>query len=107
MIKTEPVKFVQEPSDVSVRIGDRLSVPCQATGHPDPVVTWSAMDGRKVTVVDGSLQFDHVDASVRGRYRCEAANGAGDPVSKVIEVRVNGIWGCVSLFFFILLYSFL
>lgn len=97
---TESAKFVQEPTDVSVSIGDNLSIPCKAVGYPQPVVTWSSIDSKAVTVLDGDLVFENVDMSVRGRYRCEASNGAGDPVSKEIEIRVNGIHMTTHVFFF-------
>lgn len=72
---------------------ERLAVVCQATGYPEPVVIWSSLDSKEVNVVDGSLVFDRVDPSIEGRYKCEASNGAGDPVSKVIAIRVNGTGG--------------
>jgi hypothetical protein len=97
---TEPAKFVQEPTDVSVSIGDKLSIPCKAAGYPQPVVTWSSIGSKAVTVLDGDLVFENVDMSVRGRYRCEASNGAGDPVSKEIEIRVNGIHMTTHVFSF-------
>lgn len=78
---------------MSVRLGDRVSIDCRATGHPEPTIVWTSLVPKPLTVVDGSLVFEAVDAAVEGRYRCEASNGAGDVASKVIEIRVNGTGG--------------
>lgn len=78
------------PRDVSVRFGSRVVVPCKATGYPEPIVSWSSLESKIVRSVDGSLVIDSADFSTRGRYRCEASNGVGDPAHAVIEIHVNG-----------------
>jgi hypothetical protein len=87
---TEPVRLIDEPRDVSVGFGDKVSIACKAAGYPEPTVTWSSLDMKPVVSVNGNLIFDSADFSTRGKYKCHASNGVGDAVNKVIEIHVNG-----------------
>ena len=89
----QPVKFVVEPADLTVREGDRVTVPCRASGSPEPRIAWSSLDLKSVNVLDDSLVFESADQSVAGRYKCEASNRIGESVSKIIGIRVTGIFG--------------
>ena len=60
---------------------------------PVPIVTWSSLDSKAVSAADGNLVFDSIALSDSGRYKCEATNGIGEPVSKVIQILVNGTSG--------------
>ena len=75
---------------MSVRIGQKVSVSCRASGYPEPIVTWSSLDSKAIAVVDDQLVFHQTDQSISGRYRCEASNGVGAAASKDFSIRVNG-----------------
>lgn len=75
---------------MSVRFGARVTVPCKAIGYPEPMVTWSSLESKSVRTLDGNLIIESADFSTRGKYRCEASNGVGEPAHAVIEIHVNG-----------------
>ena len=85
------MRLIEEPRDVSVGFGDRVSLPCTAAGFPEPTVTWSSLDMKPVVSVGGNLLFEFADFSTRGKYKCQASNGVGDAVHKIVEIHVNGI----------------
>lgn len=39
---------------------------------------------------NGTIQFDHVRKNLEGTYLCEARNGVGSGLSKVVFLKVNG-----------------
>lgn len=84
------MRLVDEPRDISVGFGDKISLPCKAIGYPEPTVSWSSLDFKPVVSIDGNLVFDSADFSTRGKYKCQASNGVGDAVHKIIQIHVNG-----------------
>ena len=45
---------------------------------------------KSLKTIDYSLVFDSVSLSDSGRYQCTARNGQGDPLVKVVTLRVHG-----------------
>lgn len=96
-----------EPQDVRASEGmSRLVLHCHADGFPPPAVTWRRASGKKpgnyrdiVTHEhtqdlrihsNGSLVFGRVQEDHEGFYLCEAVNGIGAGLSKVVHLTVNG-----------------
>lgn len=102
-----PPRWVVEPQDARASEGmPRLSMHCHAEGFPPPTVTWRRSSGRKpgdyhdITSHEhkqdlsihsnGSLVFGRVQEDHEGFYLCEAVNGIGAGLSKVVYLTVNG-----------------
>lgn len=100
-----PTFVTEPPSDVTFLNTYGTSIPCSATGHPLPTVTWRTEDGTSVVNVpglrhvrwDGSLDFPpfsqedfrkDVHTTV---YRCVAMNNAGIVGSRDVRVRAGNI----------------
>ncbi|GIY98344.1 down syndrome cell adhesion molecule homolog [Caerostris extrusa] len=96
--------FVNEPpNDVTFLNTYGTIVPCSATGHPNPTVTWRTEDGTVVVNVpglrhvrwDGSLDFppfaqeDFRKDVHTAVYRCVAMNSAGILGSRDVRVRAG------------------
>uniref|UniRef100_A0A673L064 Leucine-rich repeat-containing protein 24-like n=1 Tax=Sinocyclocheilus rhinocerous TaxID=307959 RepID=A0A673L064_9TELE len=80
-----------EPSHLTVRLGESLRVSCQASGYPQPQVTWRKARGPVRGGTDdggdresfdpdtgsGMLFLSNVTVAHAGRYECEAWNPGG------------------------------
>lgn len=102
-----PPRWVVEPQDARASEGmPRLSLHCHADGFPPPLVTWRRGSGKKPGNYhdiashehmqdlrihsNGSLVFGRVQEDHEGFYLCEAVNGIGAGLSKVVYLTVNG-----------------
>uniref|UniRef100_A0A673B0P8 Matrix-remodelling associated 5a n=1 Tax=Sphaeramia orbicularis TaxID=375764 RepID=A0A673B0P8_9TELE len=80
---------------VTVFYGDTVSLRCNATGEPTPVVTWITPTNRVIEsrwdkyhlLNDGTLVVQKVRRSDGGNYTCTARNSAGQN-NKVIRLEV-------------------
>ena len=71
-----------QPQDTNVTNGYSLTLNCQATGFPQPVVSWQkdgqAVDTSHVTLLsNGSLYIFSTVMQDAGRFSCKASNSAG------------------------------
>lgn len=91
-----------EPTDVSVNRNKNIILNCQAGGVPIPSVVWKRAVGSKSGEFDeirdqihskilanGSLILQHVQEEIEGFYLCQASNGIGNGIGKVISLKVN------------------
>ncbi|XP_055981401.1 leucine-rich repeat-containing protein 24 [Sorex fumeus] len=99
-----------EPLEVTANLGEDLRVACQASGYPQPLVTWRKVaqprEGPRRTQAppagraqgqrgpgapdtgSGMLFLTNVTPAHAGRYECEAAN-AGGAARAPFQLRVN------------------
>lgn len=97
-----PPRWIVEPSDVSVNRNKNIILHCQAGGVPTPTVVWKRALGGKAGEFDeirdqihskllanGSLILQHVQEETEGFYLCQASNGIGNGIGKVISLKVN------------------
>ncbi|KAK9752839.1 Immunoglobulin I-set domain [Popillia japonica] len=97
-----PPKWSVEPFDVSVERNRNVALHCQAHGVPAPTVTWKKATGSKSgeyqeirghmytkLLENGTLLLQHVKEDREGFYLCQAENGIGPGIGKVIHLRVN------------------
>ncbi|XP_063239602.1 LOW QUALITY PROTEIN: cell adhesion molecule Dscam2-like [Bacillus rossius redtenbacheri] len=98
-----PPQWVVEPSNVSVERNRHAMLHCQAQGVPQPTVTWKkATDGkageyqeireRSHTKLLGNgslLLLQNSKEDRQGFYLCQASNGIGTGIGKVVELKVN------------------
>jgi len=79
---------IQPINNKSVLEGDSVTLSCNATGIPLPMVSWIKVDG-DVTVSNGSdLVFTNINRSESGEYRCEASNECGN-ASETATIEVQ------------------
>ncbi|CAG7733862.1 unnamed protein product [Allacma fusca] len=106
-----PPKWLIEPKDqLHVLSGDTLRTPCQATGFPVPTISWKKQMGNRagnyhdisiqspnvksamedvLSDSNGTLYIRNANKANQGVYLCEASNGIGSGISKVVRVIVN------------------
>ncbi|XP_022652483.1 Down syndrome cell adhesion molecule-like isoform X5 [Varroa destructor] len=105
VVKVVP-KWRVEPRDTIAITGRSVSIDCQATGVPQPHIRWkSASEPKSDTstaqyrtiisnshihiLMNGTLTIRSVEARDAGLYLCEANNGVGSGVSRVIKLSVK------------------
>ena len=94
---------------ISVKVGERLTLHCEATGSPTPTVlllkgifdsTWHSQDHGEATAVRRERTFDPVQKEDAGLYVCLASNILVGPPGgkrtvtdwKTIRVEVTGMY---------------
>ncbi|XP_076276315.1 cell adhesion molecule Dscam2 isoform X6 [Lasioglossum baleicum] len=99
-----PPRWTVEPIDQNAVVGHGVTIPCQADGFPIPTVTWkkpiggtsgdyrelgySGAEGVEVSE-NGSLVIPRVSRDHSGSYLCQASNGNGAGLSKLIQLTVH------------------
>ncbi|XP_023703051.1 Down syndrome cell adhesion molecule-like protein Dscam2 isoform X3 [Cryptotermes secundus] len=97
-----PPRWVVEPADASVERNKNVILHCQAQGVPQPTVIWKKATGSKSgeyeelrervytkLLSNGSLLLQNVKEDREGFYLCQANNGIGTGIGKVVQVKVN------------------
>ena len=79
---------IQPINNKRVLEGDSVTLSCNASGVPSPMVSWIKVDGH-MTVSNGSeLVFTNINKNEAGEYRCEASNECGSASeTATIEVK--------------------
>ncbi|PIK50130.1 putative hemicentin-2 [Apostichopus japonicus] len=77
-----PVAFTRTPVDQTVVVGGRVTFACEATGTPEPTLTWTKENGdlsivslRTDEPAPGWLRISNVEVSDSGIFMCTASNG--------------------------------
>ncbi|KAK8764860.1 hypothetical protein V5799_032532 [Amblyomma americanum] len=87
-----PPKWIQEPSDVSVREGDNVTVSCSASGKPPPAIKWKRKGGKAQAPDNnthgGTLKISKAITSLSGVYVCTADNGLTGGLERNIRISV-------------------
>ncbi|XP_069692741.1 cell adhesion molecule Dscam2-like [Periplaneta americana] len=100
---TVPPRWLVEPTDRSVVQGNPVALHCQVDGFPKPAVTWKQAVGtepgeyrdlsyrnqRIHSLENGSLIISRAGQEHEGYYLCQAGNGIGPGLSKVILLTVH------------------
>ncbi|XP_012714585.2 neural cell adhesion molecule 1 isoform X1 [Fundulus heteroclitus] len=89
-----PEVFISEDKH-RVNVGERVSVSCNVTGHPQPELHWiNKQNGQEldstghIRVVDGMLEIEEVMPSDGGRYSCMAVGTSGN-ASRDVEIHTQ------------------
>ncbi|XP_078366166.1 uncharacterized protein LOC144650378 isoform X2 [Oculina patagonica] len=86
----EPPYFIAKPSPVTVQEKKNVTLPCEAIGFPQPVITWSK-NGHVIEEMEqkkGHLALKDIQFEDRGIYTCTAENLLGR-VELSVNVTVN------------------
>ena len=59
----------------TVTEGDNVTLSCNASGTPTPMVSWIKADGQRVN--GSELVLTNINRNETGEYRCEASNECG------------------------------
>ena len=78
---------IQPIENQSINEDQNLTLTCQASGIPPPLVSWVKISGGLRTNSD-HLVFTNINRSESGEYRCEATNSCGN-VSKSLTIDVQ------------------
>ncbi|KAG7203545.1 hypothetical protein KM043_013595 [Ampulex compressa] len=97
-----PPRWIVEPADVSVERNRHVAMHCQAQGVPKPTIVWKKATGSKSgeyeelrekpytkILSNGTLLLQHVKEDREGFYLCQASNGIGSGIGKVVQLKVN------------------
>ncbi|GAA6096931.1 peroxidasin homolog [Tachysurus ichikawai] len=94
-------QFTVTPQDQTVLEGHTVDFPCEATGNPEPFITWTRsgsplqVDGRHVILSTGTLRISRVAPHDQGQYECQAVNPVGSVRAAVqlnIQQRVTPVF---------------
>ncbi|XP_064480697.1 cell adhesion molecule Dscam1-like isoform X2 [Ornithodoros turicata] len=101
MVIHVPPQWVIEPTETSVVKGKNVVIDCEADGFPLPRVRWTKAEGdaprdfkpivssAHVQVFEnGSLGINGAKEDDAGYFLCQASNGIGQGLSKVVKVTV-------------------
>ncbi|KAM7292976.1 Down syndrome cell adhesion molecule homolog [Ixodes scapularis] len=102
MIIHVPPQWIIEPSETSVVKGRSAVIDCEADGFPMPRIRWTKAEGdaardfkpvvssAHVQVFEnGSLAINDAKEEDAGFFLCQASNGIGQGLSKVVKVTVH------------------
>lgn len=107
MVIHVPPRWKLEPTDTNVIKGRTAVIDCQATGFPPPRMRWTKSEGFNITgdipgeftpisssshlhvFENGSLAIHNTEEADMGYYLCQASNGIGQGLSKVIKLTVH------------------
>ena len=73
---TVPSSITQITQDQNVTEGDNLTLTCNASGMPEPNVSWIKPGGQ--CQYGHMLEFTNINRSQAGEYQCEASNECGN-----------------------------
>ncbi|GFS81552.1 down syndrome cell adhesion molecule-like protein 1 homolog, partial [Nephila pilipes] len=102
MVIHVPPRWKTEPNDVDVIKGRSVMIDCESEGFPPPRLTWRKAEGSVPesykpisssshlhVFENGSLTILDVGEHDAGYYLCQASNGIGSGLSKVISLTVH------------------
>ena len=79
---TVPSSITQITQDQNVTEGDNLTLTCNASGMPQPNVSWIKPGGQRQ--YGHMLEFTNINRSQAGEYKCEASNECGNGTETAI-----------------------
>ncbi|CAN7984994.1 unnamed protein product, partial [Ixodes hexagonus] len=102
MVVNVPPRWKVAPKEKSSVVGENVVVDCQAEGFPPPRIWWEKSSGSRPSeykviisnshihaLENGSLMVREAERNDTGFYLCQASNGVGSGISKVIELKVH------------------
>ena len=63
--------------DETITEGDNVTLSCNASGMPSPMVSWIKV-GCHMSTGSSELAFTNINRTQAGEYRCEASNECGN-----------------------------
>ena len=76
---------IQPIKNVTVTAGGNVTLSCNVSGTPSPIVSWIKADGQRTNRRE--LMLININRSEAGEYRCEASNQCGN-ASETASINV-------------------
>ncbi|XP_075546074.1 cell adhesion molecule Dscam1-like [Dermacentor variabilis] len=102
MVVNVPPRWKVAPREKAAVVGENVVIDCQAEGFPPPRIWWEKSSASKPSeykviisnshihaLENGSLMVREAERNDTGFYLCQASNGVGSGISKVIELKVH------------------
>ncbi|KAL3212373.1 hypothetical protein MRX96_035975 [Rhipicephalus microplus] len=102
MVIHVPPQWIIEPAETSVIKGKTVVIDCEADGFPKPRIRWTKAEGEAArdfkpvmssahvqVFENGSLAINDAKEEDAGFFLCQATNGVGQGLSKVVKVTVH------------------
>ncbi|KAL3194739.1 hypothetical protein MRX96_045945 [Rhipicephalus microplus] len=102
MVVNVPPRWKVAPREKAAVVGENVVIDCQAEGFPPPRIWWEKSSAARPTeykviisnshihtLENGSLMVREAERNDTGFYLCQASNGVGSGISKVIELKVH------------------
>ncbi|XP_022253428.1 Down syndrome cell adhesion molecule-like protein 1 isoform X2 [Limulus polyphemus] len=102
LIVNAPPSWIVEPQNMEVVLGRSIRIDCSANGLPKPKITWKKSESNEpadytpiynshkhTLYPNGSLLIHSASKDEEGYYVCEARNGYGTNLNKLINLTVN------------------
>ena len=67
---------IQAIDDKKVTEGDNVTLICDVSGMPTPMVSWMTLESQRVS--EYKLEVTNINRSQAGEYTCEASNECGN-----------------------------
>lgn len=95
-VKTPPeIQVNQMPSVQNVDLGSSLNITCEASGFPNPNITWEYVSGYKHRGTQ--LTLTNIQKNDRGIYTCVADNGISPSARHEVDINVYFPPSCTPL----------
>lgn len=78
---------IQPIQNVNITEGENLTLLCNVTGIPSPMVSWIKVKGDMVTNKN-ELVFTNISRTQAGEYKCDASNQCGN-ASETATIEVQ------------------
>jgi len=78
---------IQPIQDVNVTEAGNLTLLCNVSGIPPPIVSWIKVGGDVITS-ERELVFTNINRTQAGQYKCEASNLCGN-ASETAKIEVQ------------------
>ncbi|XP_076327077.1 cell adhesion molecule Dscam1-like isoform X2 [Tachypleus tridentatus] len=102
LVVNAPPSWIVEPQNMEVVLGRSVRIDCSADGLPKPKITWKKSESNEpagytpvynshkhTLYPNGSLLVHSAGKGEEGYYVCEARNGYGTNLNKLINLTVN------------------
>ena len=78
---------IQPIQNVNITEGGNVTLSCNVSGIPSPMVSWIKVDGGE-RFDESDLVFTNISRTQAGEYRCEASNQCGN-ASETATIEVQ------------------
>lgn len=108
-LSTVQLKWVSQPNDTEISVGQSLLIPCIGDGNPKPKVVWKKIDSNEhddddhnknsnqqennydsIAMEQTELRFPSVSIKDSGTYECRITNGLEEDLVTRIKLLVRG-----------------
>ena len=83
-----PPRIMSHSDNQTVNEGSNLTLFCNATGKPAPIITWTRASEDEVLSVGSPWHIVDINRTYSGTFRCIADNGVLSPVNSTIPINV-------------------